>query len=105
VVEPVIKREGGRGRKTPQEQSEEAPGKQAKKEGRKEGMHARKTWEDGKETRRAEVIKEAGRQGKVLLLLVGLLSFGAFAFAILQRRRRRRKTTVFFFWKLSAENA
>jgi len=50
------------------------------------------------------VIKEAGRQGKVLLLLVGLLSFGAFAFAILQRRRRR-KTTVFFFWKLSAENA
>jgi hypothetical protein len=52
------------------------------------------------------MIKEAGRQGKVLLLLVGLWSFGAFAFAILhEKRRRRRKTTVFSFWKLSAENA
>lgn len=54
-------------------------------------MHARETWEDGKETRRAEVIKEAGRQGKVLLLLVGPLSFGAFAFAILHEDTKKKK--------------
>jgi Flp pilus assembly protein TadB len=39
------------------------------------------------------VIKEAGRQGKVLLLLVGLLSFGAFAFAfaILHEETKKKK--------------
>jgi hypothetical protein len=51
------------------------------------------------------MIKEAGRQGQVLLLLVGLWSFEGFAFAILHEKKRRRKTTVFSFWKLSAENA
>ncbi len=98
MVEPVIKREGGRGRKTPLEQR--------KKEARQEGMHARETWEDGKEARRAEVIKEAGRQGKVLLLLVGLLSFGAFAFAILHgktKKQKKKKENYGIF--LSAENA
>jgi hypothetical protein len=54
-------------------------------------MHARETWEDGKETRRAEMIKEAGRQGKVLLLLVGLWSFGGFAFAILHEKKKKKK--------------
>jgi hypothetical protein len=52
-------------------------------------MHARETWEDGKET--AEVIKEAGRQGKVLLLLVGLLSFGGFCFCDFHEKTKKKK--------------
>ncbi len=52
---------------------------------------------------RAKMIKEAGRQGKVLLLLVGLWSFGGFAFAILHEKKKKKKKENYGIFFLETE--